>query len=164
MPAVRLSSGRESLLVEDRPARIGIVEDRPAACEAGLFVDRPGGGMAIAGLENQTLEPFLARQRFDALDHHGPDPAAAMGRARIHAFDLADAIGMTLQRPTGDGLAAIASDEHGDRRLGGDGDRHHACGTSTCRTVATSCRRSKPSFSSPKPMRSLTMRSTGSLP
>ena len=58
--------------------------------------------------------------------------------------------------------------------MDGDGEAHHQggegksldhpCGTSTWRTVATSCRRSKPSFSSSKPMRLLIMRSTGSLP
>src|SRR5204863_9771131 len=47
----------------------------------------------------------------------------------------------------------------------GDRNRHHApCGTNTCRTVATSCRRSKPALTSSKPMRWLIMRSTGSLP
>ena len=53
-------------------------------------------------------------------------------------------------------LAASAS-RSADARL-------YPCGTSTWRTVATSCSRSKPSFISSKPMRLLIMRSTGSLP
>src|SRR6266849_3288794 len=79
----------QSLLVKYRPFGIGIVEHRPAADEARPFVDRPGGGMAVAGFQHQTLQTLAARQRFDALDDHRPDLASAMGRARIHAYTCA---------------------------------------------------------------------------
>ena len=68
----------EPLLVEYRPLRLGIVEHRAAAGEAGALVDRPGGGMAVAGFQHQPAEGLPAGQVFDCGENAGADAAAAM--------------------------------------------------------------------------------------
>lgn len=106
----------EVLGVEHRPLRIGIIEHRPAAGETGALVDRPGSRMAIARFQHELPEAFATRQDFDLGHDHGTDLAAAMRRPGVHAFDLADAVGMPLQRAARHGLAVLPGDEH--RRIG----------------------------------------------
>src|SRR5262249_4154284 len=109
MPAVFSCSGAERLLVEDRPLRLGIVQNRTAARKAGALIDGPGRRMAIAGFENEALQPLLPGQRFDALHDQRPDLQATMRRACVHAFDFADASGMAFQCTASDGLTALPS-------------------------------------------------------
>src|SRR5829696_1568158 len=104
----RRFSFAQGLLVENRPLGIGIVERRPAAREAGALVDRPGGGMAIAGLQDQAAKTFTPRQGHDLIDDHRADLAAAMRGPRVHALDLADVARMALQRAASHRLAVLA--------------------------------------------------------
>src|SRR4029453_3461874 len=107
----RRFSWRQRLFVEHRPFGIGIVEHRPAAREAGTLIDRPGSGMAIAGLRPRAPKTFAPRQGLDLLDDQCADLAAAMRRPRIHALDLADALGVALQGAACHRLPVLAGDE-----------------------------------------------------
>jgi hypothetical protein len=73
--------------------------------------------MAVAGFENEALQPLLPRQRFDALHDHRADLQAAMRRAGVHALDFADACGMALQCTASNSLPVIARNEHRNRWL-----------------------------------------------
>src|SRR4029077_18938855 len=103
---------------------------------------------------HHAVEPDLDGEDGDQSQHDEDDG----GALAYGAFMGPKSMAPRPQHPHQTEQPGKMNDDGEPHHQGGEGEvADHSCGTSTWRTVATSCRRSKPSLSWSKPMRWLIM-------